>query len=259
MALKNRTAIITGSSKGIGAAIAIELAKQGCNTVINYNSDSEGAREVLRTIKTVAGTDAIMVKADIGKYRDVKKLFGEAVGSFKKIDILVNNAGIAIWKPFLEITEEMWDRTMDTNLKGTFMCSQMAAKEMIKTGGGAIVNISSLGANGSMDCLVPYVTSKGGMTLLTKALAVELAPYNIRVNTIAPGTIDIERNRKTDPDYPDDWIPYIPMGRVGKVKDITGPVVFLCSEESSYITGQNIYICGGQTDYVPMPRSGFAR
>lgn len=259
MALKNRTAIITGSSKGIGAAIAIELARQGCNTVINYNSDREGAREVLRKIRTETGADAIMVKADVGKYKDVKKLIEKAVGSFKKIDILVNNAGIAIWKPFLEITEEMWNRTMDTNLKGTFMCSQVAAKMMIKTGGGAIVNISSLGANGSMDCLVPYVTSKGGMTLLTKALAVELAPYNIRVNTIAPGTIDIERNRKTDPDYPDDWIPYIPMGRVGKVKDITGPVVFLCSEESSYITGQNIYICGGQTDYVPMPRSGFAR
>ena len=259
MALKNRTAIITGSSKGIGAAIAIELAKQGCNIVINYNSDRDGAREVLRTIKTVTGTDAIMVKADVGKYKDVKKLFGEAVDSFKKIDILVNNAGIAIWKPFLEVTEEMWNRTMDTNLKGTFMCSQVAAKEMIKTGGGAIVNISSLGANGSMDCLVPYVTSKGGITLLTRALAVELAPYNIRVNTVAPGTIDIERNRKTDPDYPDDWIPYIPMGRVGKVKDITGPVVFLCSEESSYITGQNIYIFGGQTNYVTMPRAGFAR
>jgi len=259
MALKDRTAIITGSSKGIGAAIAIELAKQGCNTVINYNSDREGAREVLRKIRNGTGADAIMVKADVGKYKDVKKLIGKAVDSFKKIDILVNNAGIAIWKPFLEITEEMWNRTMDTNLKGTFMCSQIAAREMIKTGGGAIVNISSLGANGSMDCLVPYVTSKGGMTLLTKALAVELAPYNIRVNTIAPGTIDIERNRKTDPDYPDDWIPYIPMGRVGKVEDITGPVVFLCSEKSSYITGQNIYICGGQTDYVPMPRSGFAR
>ena len=259
MALKNRTAIITGSSKGIGAAIAIELARQGCNTVINYNSDREGAREVLRKIRTETGADAIMVKADVGKYKDVKKLIEKAVGSFKKIDILVNNAGIAIWKPFLEITEEMWNRTIDTNLKGTFMCSQIAANEMIKTGGGVIVNISSLGANGSMDCLVPYVTSKGGITLLTKALAVELAPHNIRVNTVAPGTIDIERNRKTDPDYPDDWIPYIPMGRVGKVKDITGPVVFLCSEESSYITGQNIYISGGQTDYVPMPRSGFAR
>jgi len=259
MALKNKTAIITGSSKGIGAAIAIELARQGCNTVINYNSDVDGAREVLRKIKNIAGADSIMVKADIGKYRDVKKLFREAADSFKKIDVLVNNAGIAIWKPFLEITEVMWDRTIDTNLKGAFMCSQAAAKMMIETGGGTIVNISSLGANGSMDCLVPYVTSKGGMTLLTKALAVELAPYNIRVNTIAPGTIDIERNRKTDPDYPDDWIPYIPMGRVGKVKDITGPVVFLCSEESSYITGQNIYVCGGQTDYVPMPRSGFAR
>ena len=259
MALKNRTAIITGSSKGIGAAIAIELARQGCNTVINYNSDREGARKVLRKIKTETGTDAIMVKADVGKYKDVKKLIEKTVNSFKKIDILVNNAGIAIWKPFLEITEEMWNRTIDTNLKGTFMCSQIAANEMIKTGGGVIVNISSLGANGSMDCLVPYVTSKGGITLLTKALAVELAPHNIRVNTVAPGTIDIERNRKTDPDYPDDWIPYIPMGRVGKVKDITGPVVFLCSEESSYITGQNIYISGGQTDYVPMPRSGFAR
>ena len=111
--------------------------------------------------------------------------------------------------------------------------------------GGVIVNISSLAANGSMDCLIPYVSSKGGMTLLTKGLAVELAPYNIRVNTIAPGTIDIERNRKTDPNYPDDWAPFIPIGRVGKVEEVAKPVVFLCSEDSSYMTGQVLIVDGG--------------
>jgi len=257
--LKGKSAIVTGSSKGIGAAIASRLAAEGCSLVINYNSDKKGASSTAEAIKADTGSQALIVKADVSKYSDSRELIDKAISGFGKIDILVNNAGIALWKPFLEITEEIWDRTLDTNLKGTFMCSQLAAKEMIKTGGGCIVNISSLAAEGSMDCLVPYVTSKGGMTLLTKALAVELAPYNIRVNTIAPGTIDIERNRKTDSGYPDDWIPYIPMGRVGKVEDIAGPVVFLCSDEAAYITGQNIYACGGQTDYVPMPSSDFAR
>jgi NAD(P)-dependent dehydrogenase (short-subunit alcohol dehydrogenase family) len=259
MRFKGKAAIVTGASKGIGAAIVRELALQGSDVVINYNSDKKGAIEVRDHIKSETGVEAIIIGADVGKYGDAERLISKTIDSFGKVDILVNNAGIAIWKPFFELTEDIWDKTIDTNLKGVFLCSQMAAREMRNTGGGVIVNISSLGAEGSMDCLVPYVTSKGGMTLLTKALAVELAPFNIRVNTVAPGTIDIERNRKTDPDYPHDWIPYIPMGRVGKVKDIAGPVVFLCSEEASYITGQNIYISGGQTDYVPMPRSDFAR
>ena len=254
--LKNKVAIVTGASKGIGAAIAKELAKEGCNVTINYFSDEKGAKKVQKYIKDKTSQKAMISKADVSNRNDIKNIVNKTVEYFGKIDILINNAGIAIWKPFFDITEEIWDRTIDINLKGTFLTSQLVTKEMIKTCGGVIVNISSLAAHGSMDCLVPYCASKGGMTLLTKAMAVELAPCNIRVNAIAPGTIDIERNRKTDPDY---WEPFIPMGRVGKVEDITRLVIFLCSEEASYMTGQNIYICGGQTDYVPMPGSKFAR
>ena len=259
MQLKGKVAIVTGASKGIGAAIAKELAKEGCNVLINYCSDKKGADEVKTFIDKETGQEAEIFQADVGKYIEIKAMIEKTIKCFGKIDILINNAGIALWVPIFEITEEIWDRTLDTNLKSVFFASQLASKEMIKTGGGVIVNISSLAANGSMDCLIPYVSSKGGMTLLTKGLAVELAPFNIRVNTIAPGTIDVERNRKTDPNYPDDWIPFIPIGRVGKVEEIARPVVFLCSDDSSFMTGQNIYIAGGETDYVPMPRSEFVR
>jgi NAD(P)-dependent dehydrogenase (short-subunit alcohol dehydrogenase family) len=124
---------------------------------------------------------------------------------------------------------------------------------------GSIVNISSIAAAGALDCLVPYCASKGGMLLITKAMATELGPYNIRVNSVAPGTIDIERNRRTDPNYPGDWLPFIPMGRVGLPSDVAKPVIFLASDEAAYVTGQTFWADGGETSYVPMPRADFAR
>ena len=179
---------------------------------------------------------------------------------FGKIDVLVNNAGIAIWKPFLELSEDNWDRTLDVNLKSVFLCSQAVARHLVEQKiPGSIVNISSIAAYGALDCLVPYCASKGGMTLATKAMATELGPYGIRVNAVAAGTIDIKRNRDTDPEYPDDWIPFIPMGRVGTVEDIAKPVIFLASDNADYITGQTFWIDGGLTSYVPMPRADFAR
>ncbi|MGM0366016.1 MAG: SDR family NAD(P)-dependent oxidoreductase [Actinomycetota bacterium] len=259
MRLKARAAVVTGASKGIGAAIAKELAREGADVLINYHSDRDGAIKVKEFIEKNTGSKAEISGADIGTWKGAEKMIGRAMDYFGKIDILVNNAGIAVWKPFFEITEKVWDKVLNTNLKGAFMASQMAAREMIKGGGGNIVNISSIAAHGSMDCLVPYCASKGGMSLLTKAMAVELAPYNIRVNAIAPGTIDIKRNRITDPYYPDNWEPYIPLGRAGKPEEIAWPVVFAVSDESAYMTGQIIYISGGETDYVPMPGSDFAR
>ena len=137
----------------------------------------------------------------------------QGIRYFGKIDVLINNAGIAIWKPFLELSEENWDHTLDTNLKSVFLCSQAVAKNLVERNlPGSIINISSIAAHGAMDCLVPYCASKGGMTLITKAMATELGPYKIRVNALAPGSIDIERNRKTDPNYPEDWHPFIPLG-----------------------------------------------
>jgi len=257
--LKARVAVVTGASKGIGAAIAKELAREGANVLINYHTDKQRAQQVKDFIEQNTNSKAEIIGADVGTHKGVEKMINHTLDCFGRIDILINNAGIAIWKPFFEITEQVWDKVLNTNLKGAFMASQLAAREMIKVGGGNIVNISSIAAHGSMDCLVPYCTSKGGMSLLTKAMAVELAPYNIRVNAIAPGTIDIKRNRDTDPHYPDNWVPYIPIGRVGKTEEIAKPVVFAVCDDSSYMTGQIIYISGGETDYVPMPGSDFAR
>jgi 3-oxoacyl-[acyl-carrier protein] reductase len=196
----------------------------------------------------------------VGIKSEVDQMVEKGINVFGRIDVLVNNAGIALWKPFLELDEENWDKTISTNLKGVFLCSQAVAKKMVENKWkGSIINISSIAAAGALDCLVPYCASKGGMTLLTKAMAAELAPYDIRVNALAPGTIDIARNRNTDEDYPDDWIPFIPMGRVGNIQDIAKPVLFLASEDSGFITGQIFWSDGGETSYVPMPRADFAR
>jgi NAD(P)-dependent dehydrogenase (short-subunit alcohol dehydrogenase family) len=259
MKLKERVALVTGSSKGIGSAIALEAAREGAKVIINYCVDEDGARKVYREIENMGGA-GLVVRGDVSVQKDVDSMVAAGIERFGKIDILVNNAGIAIWKPFLELSEDNWDRTLDVNLKSVFLCSQAVAKHMVAQKiPGSIVNISSIAAYGALDCLVPYCASKGGMTLVTKAMATELGIYGIRVNAVAAGTIDIKRNRDTDPEYPDDWIPFIPLGRVGTVGDIAKPVVFLASEDAGYITGQTFWIDGGETSYVPMPRADFAR
>ena len=258
MKLKGKVALVTGASKGIGRGIALGMAKEGANVIINYCSDKEGAIRVAEEVEKM-GRKFLVCRADVSVSSEVNKMVETAIKSFGKIDILINNAGIAVWKPFFEVSEEIWDRTLNVNLKGAFLCSQAVARDMAKKGGGNIVHISSNGGYAALDCLVHYCASKGGLTLLTKAMAVELAPYKIRVNTVAPGTVEIKRNFKEDPNYPDNWRPYIPMKRVAQVEDVVMPVIFLASEESSYITGQVLYVEGGLLAYVPMPRADFAR
>lgn len=202
LTFENKVVVITGASKGIGAGLAAGFAELGASVAVNYNSDSDGADQLVREISERTKSKAIAVQADVGNAQDAERLIHEVLQEYGKVDVLINNAGIAIWKPLLELTEDDWDQTMDTNLKSIFLLSKQVVPSMIEQGGGAILNISSIAARGSMDCLAPYNASKGGMTLLTKALAVELAKYNIRVNALAPGTIDIPRNRKTDPNYP---------------------------------------------------------
>jgi glucose 1-dehydrogenase len=259
MKLKDRVALVTGSSKGIGAAIAVEAAREGAKVIINYCTDEAGALRVLQEIESLGG-EALVAPGDVSLKKDVDSIVAAGLERFGKIDVLVNNAGIALWKPFLELSEENWDRTLNVNLKSVFLCSQAVARHLAeRKTPGSIVNISSIAAQGALDCLVPYCASKGGMTLTTKAMATELGPYGIRVNALAAGTIDIKRNRDTDPNYPGDWIPFIPMGRVGTVEDIAKPVMFLASDEAGYITGQTFWADGGLTSYVPMPRADFAR
>jgi NAD(P)-dependent dehydrogenase (short-subunit alcohol dehydrogenase family) len=259
MKLKDRVVLVTGASLGLGAEIAIEAAREGADVIINYHSHRAAAEEVLLEVQR-QGRRGIVFQANVGVKAEVEALVAAGLEAFGKIDVLVNNAGIALWKPFLELDEANWDRTLQTNLKSVFLCSQAVARHLVaRKSPGSIVNISSIAAAGALDCLVPYCASKGGMLLITKAMATELAPYNIRVNSLAPGTIDITRNRNTDPNYPGDWLPFIPMGRVGVPADVAKPVIFLASDEAAYVTGQTFWADGGETSYVPMPRADFAR
>jgi len=259
MKLEHRVLLVTGASKGIGAAIAVEAAREGADVIVNYHEDEPGARQTVAQVCAL-GRRSLALKADVSRRDEVEAMVEQGSRALGTIDLLVNNAGIALWKPFLEVDEETWDRTIDTNLKGVFLCSQAVARALVAAGRhGSIVNISSIAARGALDCLVPYCASKGGMTLATQAMATELAPFGIRVNAVAPGTIDIKRNRDTDPGYPANWEKFIPDGRVGRPEEIAKPVVFLCSEEASYVTGQIFWADGGLTSYVPIPRADFAR
>ena len=259
MKLKDRKVLVTGASIGLGAEIALEAAREGADVILNFNSHRPNAEEVLREIQGM-GRQGILFEGDVGIKRDVDALVAAGIEELGRIDVLVNNAGIALWKPFLELPEDYWDRTLQTNLKSVFLCSQAVARHLVaRKSPGSIVNICSIAAVGALDCLAPYCASKGGMLLATKAIATELAPYNIRVNSVAPGTIDVARNRQTDPNYPDDWFPFIPMGRVGLPSDVAKPVIFLASDEAAYVTGQTFWVDGGLTSYVPMPRADFAR
>ena len=251
-----KVALITGASKGIGKEISIGLAKMGVDTVINYHTDKDGALDTKEKVGKI-GREAIIVKADVGKRKDVEEMFDLIIKKFGKIDILINNAAVAIWKPFEKYTDEEWDMTIDTNLKSIFMCTQLSLPHMKKSGSGVIINIGSVGGFGYLECLVPYCASKGGINLITKSLAVELAKYNIRVNCIAPGTTAVKRNFDIDPDYPKNWSSYIPLKRVAEIEDIVDPVLFLCSDKSKFITGQIIYVDGGNTCYLPMPKADF--
>ncbi|MCP3967362.1 MAG: glucose 1-dehydrogenase [Lentisphaerae bacterium] len=258
MRLKDKIILITGASKGIGAGIALEAAREGAKVVINYHSGFEDAKKIQSKIKET-GKDAIIVKADVSKKNEVDGLIEKTLDYFGRIDILVNNSGVALWKPFLETDESNWDSTINVNLKGVFLCSQAVARHMIEKGiSGSIVNIGSTAAHASMDCLVPYCASKGGVILLTKSIANALAKNNIRVNCLSPGTTDVKRNRETDKSYPDNWEPYIPLQRPGKIEEIAKAVIFLASDDASYITGQNLFADGGATSYVPMPGADFA-
>ncbi len=256
---KGKNVLVTGASKGIGRAIAIAFAAEGANVAINYNTDKDGAVETKSKVDKY-NSNSIIIKADVSKSKDVNEMFEVYFKKYKKIDILVNNAGFGIWRPFFKVSEDEWDRIVDINLKSVFLCSQIAAKNMVENKvAGSIVSISSQGAYAALDLSVPYCASKAGVNLATKAMALELAQFKIRVNAVAPGTIMVERNVTNDPDFNKNWKPFIPMGRVGETREIADVVLFLSSKKASYITGQTVYVEGGGLSYVPMPSPDFAR
>jgi NAD(P)-dependent dehydrogenase (short-subunit alcohol dehydrogenase family) len=249
MGLAGKVAIVTGAGRGIGRGIALELSKEGARVAVNYFSSEQMAHGLVDQIRE-SGREAFAIQADVSKFTEVNHMVSETVERFGGLDILVNNTGITILKPFLEDTEEIWDKTIDTNLKGPFLCSLAAAKIMVKRGGGKIVNISSVHGHTTLPGLTHYAASKGGINMLTRAMALDLAPYKINVNCIGPGTIEVEKYFN-DPKYDrEKWGQGAPWGRVGLPADIGKAVVFLASDDADYITGQVFYIDGGITAHT---------
>ena len=251
---KRKRALVTGASKGVGRGIAVGLASRGWNVGVNFHADREGAQETAAEIQKVnPDAECWVFQADVGDSSEVTSMFEEFQTVAGKIDLLVNNAGVQTWAPLLELGEQDWDRTIRTNLKGTFLCTQEAARLMKDTGGGGIVNIGS-GANKSpFPNLVDYCASKGGIEQFTVVAAVELGPLNIRVNCVAPGCFEIERTRLEDPDYAGTWGRLTPLRRVGQVTDVANVVAYLASDEASFVTGQTLYVDGGLWSQIPWP------
>lgn len=243
MPLEGKIALVTGASKGIGKGVALELAKAGCDVAVNYNQDKAGAAATVDEIRTL-GRRAVAFGADVSRRPQVESMFEEVVKAFGRLDILVNNAGIQTWKPLLELAEEDWDRVLATNLKGSFLCTQQAGK-LMQAGGGAIVNIGSGCNKLPFRNLVDYTASKGGLEMFTKVAALELGQFQIRVNCVAPGSIEIERTKKELGDYAGMWAKVTPLGRIGTPRDIGRAVVFLASDAADFITGQTIWVDGG--------------
>ena len=246
--LNGKVAVITGARRGMGRSHALTLAKAGVKVVV-ADISLEDCQKVVEEIKKNGG-EALAIKCDVSQKSEVDEMVKKAIEKFGKIDILVNNAGICQFKPFLELTEEDWDKTLDINLKGYFLCAQATAKEMVKQKSGVIINIASvaMGQQGvGMPNIVHYCASKGGIAGMTEALAVELAPYNIRVNAISPGMIETPMisSVKQDPKMMEAMLARVPMRRVGRSEEVSNLVLFLASDDSSYMTGSTVVIDGG--------------
>jgi NAD(P)-dependent dehydrogenase (short-subunit alcohol dehydrogenase family) len=251
--LRDQAALVTGASRGIGKEIALELARNGCRVAVNYFNDSQPIVDATMAEIRALQSDSIVLEADIRSSTQVAAMIDKVTGEFGRLDLLVNNAGVQTWKPLLEVTEEEWDLVVDTNLKGCFLCTQHAARYMKDHGGGSIVNLGSGCNKLAFPSLVAYTASKGGIEMFTKEAAVELGQYGIRVNCIAPGSIESERTRREDPDYAGTWSKLTPLGRIGTVADIAPVVVFLAGPGASFISGQTIWVDGALFTRAPWP------
>ncbi len=244
--LTGKVALVTGASSGIGRASAITLANQGAKVVVAARR-LEKLQALAAEIKQ-HGKEALVIQMDVTKKADIDAAVAETVKTFGRLDILLNNAGTLSYAPFLDITEEQWDNIIDTNLKGYFLVAQAAAKEMAKNKWGRIINIASVASGGvgiGMAQIVHYCASKGGVAGLTEGMAVELAPMGILVNAIGPGGIATEMGNDADPASQQLFQTRVPLKRIGKPEEIAAAVVFLASEEASYITGTTLYVDGG--------------
>lgn len=245
--LKGQKVLVTGGSKGIGKDIAVSFAKLGANVIIT-GRDETSLSAAVEELKQIHSHCSYLV-ADMQDVQSVYDMVDEAVLALGGLDVLVNNAGVNIPKPALEVTEGDWDRVLDTNLKGAFFCSQRVGKYMTEQGSGRIINIVSQMAFVGYIKRAAYCSSKGGAVQLTKALAIEWAPYNVKVNAVAPTFIetDFTKNMFDDQDFYRDVMSRIPLGKMPKPSDVTGAVLFLASNMANFITGETIKVDGGWT------------
>ena len=248
MQLQNKVAIVTGAATGIGEAIAIQMAREGAAVTIDYIAGQQDkANEVVTRIKKDGG-NAIAVEVDVTKEDQVKNLIMQTARTFGRLDILVNNAGVEREHPFLEMPLDVWNWVLAVDLTGPWLCSQAAARQMVKQGdGGRIINISSVHEDLPMPTNAPYCAAKGGLRMLMRTIAVELAPHKITVNNIGPGAIDTDLDAPTinDPSKFQKLLSEIPLGRVGQPSEVARLAVFLASDAAAYITGSTYFIDGG--------------
>jgi glucose 1-dehydrogenase len=247
--LLGRKVLVTGSSKGIGRGIAIRMAEEGADVVINYNSDPRGAEEALTEVQALGRRGAI-VKANLGTVAEVRDLVARSAEALGGLDVLVNNAGIEKHAAFWDATEYDFDAVLNVNLKGVFFATQ-AFVQLCRAAGrpGKVINISSVHEELAFPNFAAYCASKGGVRMLTRTLAVELGPLGITINSIAPGAIETPINTKllNDPVKLGSLIRHVPLARLGKPADVAGLAVFLASADSDYVTGTTYLIDGGLT------------
>jgi glucose 1-dehydrogenase len=247
MSLKNKVAIVTGGNSGIGLAIALALARQGANIVIDYVAHPEATDELVKQVASL-GDQAVGVKADVSKVADLKVLIAAAIEKFGRVDIMVNNAGVETRTSVLDTTEEQYEKVMEVNLKSAFFGTQLAAQQMIKQGGGGrIINITSVHEDWPMPGNTAYCLSKGGMRMLTRTAGVELALHNILVVGVGPGAVATPINLSTmnDPASLKKLDAAIPLGRMAKPEEIANVVAFLAGDGASYISSTTIFADGG--------------
>jgi len=244
MTLSNRVAIVTGSGRGIGRAIALRLAEAGANVVVNDIGDAEPVEAVVREIKAM-GRQALPVLADVSSASDVERLVEETMAAYGRIDILVNNAGIARDQLLLRMTEEEWDRVISVDLKSVFLCTRAVLKYMVKQRWGRIISIASIAGIVGNPGQANYASAKAGIIGFTRTVAKEVASRGITVNAIAPGAIDTEMTQRLREEWKEELKKRIPLGRLGSPRDVAEAVAFLASEEAGYITGQVLAVDGG--------------
>ena len=248
--------LVTGANSGIGKEIASGLARAGYDVAINYRVDAPAAERLARELALLGGR-AIAVYADISASPDVDQMFRGVLAEFGQLDALVNNAGVQVFQPLLAAADADWDRVVATNLRGCFLCTQRAARHMRERGRGAIVNIGSGSNKVPFPNLSSYTASKGAIEMFTKSSALELGPFGIRVNCVAPGAIDTERTKAELPDFAGTWARLTPLRRIGTPGDVAAAVQFLLGENASFITGQTLAVDGGLFMQPRWPESDY--